>query len=1010
MWQLDLDFSQPLPEPTIAQTTVASNPVVDYSKVKFNRDGSRKLEDFGEDLQNTRKARKRTSPEELEDRIMSQPLDKVWPKNSILELKNDRAAALLWIMRQTLPPRRPVQSHKVAVYRRKVMAMMQMQEAIENSDLNSYDVIESSPFLIDDAYMWSSSATYLAFIDRKYWPLIGPRRIRNANDMAKWNHWELPNGGDHTDEKIRVLLPCFSMNYEDSFHGYKLIEARSMEEMGALANAYLEASLSKQQTQQKNNKTSKPITFSYQRIDSSKVKLFGKRGSFTIPLKEIEASTLEDIRDYIKGHEADLTQYFDSVQQELSRDEYSYRVNLIRERVGTDWRHGKDVSPEQFMETFGFRGVEFGNWVSQGKNSRERQWMLNNSFDALNDLAELLGLPAKAMALDGTLGLAFGSRGSGKASAHYEPQTKVINLTKTKGYSSLAHEWFHALDHYIARTNSEDLAKFQSQYGQCAYKARDDIGEKLSAQGLPDEYLQGAKEAIVWSEHFFNLRFRHSNEAQWVVRAVNRNSPGDILDFPVKLSKEDFEPYYPELLRTSIRPELFHAWRETIETIRSTRMSERTLNRAINKGKGSSFESDYWYSKIEQAARCFEGFVSSKLESQGKISDFLSQGTFARQEIKSESQLFYPYLDGDDLDRVSEKFEKVFEVLRTRQTEKGVMLFSRLIDNSPGTNNAEIRNVLKKHFGNDTLLALENNKLLRIVKNENEAHVEAMLLRAEREGHARVTNRIVSDSSLLKDSQDLSFTQGFYDQESHCSFLIADNLKKENIIPVLLHEIGVHMANDDEFKHQLNPIIERAFQIVQDGIKAEDPVALSVNNRLKQSNIKPTDANFKEELCGYLVEEVAVKDIQEPKMVQWFNQVTSTINIWLYEHGLKTVDSLSSQDLAKIAQNNVRELSRFKIVENLGHMSEIDLNSDLAPSCVKEPIEEPRLTENVKKLSNLRQSLTEDFGETLGMRMLEPIKKEILVADKKGLVYEKSNFLKSDPIEVNKKKDLGRTI
>lgn len=50
----------------------------------------------------------------------------------------------------------------------------------------------------------------------------------------------------------------------------------------------------------------------------------------------------------------------------------------------------------------------------------------------------------RPVALDGGLGLAFGSRGHGAASAHYEVANRVINLTKTKGYSSLAHEWFHA--------------------------------------------------------------------------------------------------------------------------------------------------------------------------------------------------------------------------------------------------------------------------------------------------------------------------------------------------------------------------------------------------------------------------------------------------------------------------------------------------------------------------------------------------------------------------------------
>jgi hypothetical protein len=47
------------------------------------------------------------------------------------------------------------------------------------------------------------------------------------------------------------------------------------------------------------------------------------------------------------------------------------------------------------------------------------------------------------------LGLAFGARGHGRASAHYEPGSKVINITRKHGVGTLAHEWGHALDDYI---------------------------------------------------------------------------------------------------------------------------------------------------------------------------------------------------------------------------------------------------------------------------------------------------------------------------------------------------------------------------------------------------------------------------------------------------------------------------------------------------------------------------------------------------------------------------------
>jgi GGDEF domain-containing protein len=121
-------------------------------------------------------------------------------------------------------------------------------------------------------------------------------------------------------------------------------------------------------------------------------------------------------------------------------------------RVGVARREG-DVDGGDFMKAFGLRGVEFGNW----NNQIERQQLMNAAYDGLIDLAEVLNIPTKALGLNGDLALAFGARGQGlsSAKAHYESNKTVINLTKMNGAGSLAHEWFHALDHYLGRLDSK---------------------------------------------------------------------------------------------------------------------------------------------------------------------------------------------------------------------------------------------------------------------------------------------------------------------------------------------------------------------------------------------------------------------------------------------------------------------------------------------------------------------------------------------------------------------------
>ena len=153
---------------------------------------------------------------------------------------------------------------------------------------------------------------------------------------------------------------------------------------------------------------------------------------------------------------------------EEKRKKFVYFDGESQSRIGEDYRAGADITAEQFAETFRFRGVQFGNWTNQN----DRQAALNNAYDAFMDLAKVIGVSPKALSLNGKLGIAFGSRGSGGANAHYEPKEIVINLTKTRGAGSLAHEWWHALDNYFARQD-EMPAGFAT--GSKSVRMRDEL-------------------------------------------------------------------------------------------------------------------------------------------------------------------------------------------------------------------------------------------------------------------------------------------------------------------------------------------------------------------------------------------------------------------------------------------------------------------------------------------------------------------------------------------------------
>lgn len=153
---------------------------------------------------------------------------------------------------------------------------------------------------------------------------------------------------------------------------------------------------------------------------------------------ETSFNSSEEAEEYIKN----MKNKKDSVFQ------FQKPILKNAERKGP-WQRNFEVSTDKFLEAFGFRGGEFGNYASYS----ERQLHMNYCFDALMDLAYVLNVSPNFLSLkregEGSLGIAFGARGSGKALAHYESYKRVINITKVRGVGCLSHEWLHSLDDFI---------------------------------------------------------------------------------------------------------------------------------------------------------------------------------------------------------------------------------------------------------------------------------------------------------------------------------------------------------------------------------------------------------------------------------------------------------------------------------------------------------------------------------------------------------------------------------
>ena len=299
-----------------------------------------------------------------------------------------------------------------------------------------------------------------------------------------------------------------------------------------------------------------------------------------------------------------------------------------------------DVTPDEFDRTFSFKGVQFGNWVSQGSGGKDRQGLLNQAYDALMDLANIVGVPPKAISLNGSLGLAFGARGSGNASAHFEPSNLVINLTKTKGAGTLAHEWFHALDNYFSRQRGGEVK----------------IGRGIGAQ-----------------ESYRTQNYITYRPEPMYVHKTKRSSPvtrAQLERYHEKTKDSDYydpknwqiDPAHPQ----GVRPEVERAFADLVEALDNSPMKIRS---SMN-DKGAD---GYWSRIIERGARAFENYVIHKMRLNGYDNDYLANVRKVDDFPRSKGR--YPYLLDEEVAPVAEAFDNLFAEVKTKETDQGVAMF-----------------------------------------------------------------------------------------------------------------------------------------------------------------------------------------------------------------------------------------------------------------------------------------------------------------------------------------------
>lgn len=396
-----------------------------------------KIDDFGEVIHGAVKHRRAALAESMKEEktaedYHTQPFSKLFPKPDYEKMAGEgtdnKTLAMLALLRSMIPAK-PRVSHRLNRWAKQVEEVRDTAGQLLDGSLPADKFI--------DRIRQERGSHYGEIV--KTWEMLhrlSPAQLEQAAGYRVKSHaYSMLDGKEYNPPKVIHTL--------ENENGRSVLDSEDLNDLNKKAKAYFD-----QQSASPKSADSKTKLDIYQNRRTGEIFIaYGKnktslQGGF---------KTVAEARDYAKTRRAELLEKLNKLREQ-SREEQRNASN--RDRTGPV-RHEGNITPEAFSDAFGFRGVQFGNYVEGPR----RQSDLNRAYDSLMDMADVLKVPAKALSLNGRLGLAFGARGKGgknAAAAHYEPGQVAINLTKGNGAGSLAHEWFHALDNYFGQ---HDIAK-----------------------------------------------------------------------------------------------------------------------------------------------------------------------------------------------------------------------------------------------------------------------------------------------------------------------------------------------------------------------------------------------------------------------------------------------------------------------------------------------------------------------------------------------------------------------
>ncbi|GAB1348352.1 hypothetical protein MASR1M107_05640 [Ignavibacteriales bacterium] len=146
----------------------------------------------------------------------------------------------------------------------------------------------------------------------------------------------------------------------------------------------------------------------------------------------------------------------DGIETELNKAKEKSALHIFPKLDRVIRKNGREVTeeeinPENMHSELGYNAVVFGNYMDN-QSAREH---VKFFIGAMKDLEDVLGIDLKKINQKGHVNIAFGAFGGGNSNTNYKPLKTLINITKSRGDGSVAHEWGNFLNHFLAGARTD---------------------------------------------------------------------------------------------------------------------------------------------------------------------------------------------------------------------------------------------------------------------------------------------------------------------------------------------------------------------------------------------------------------------------------------------------------------------------------------------------------------------------------------------------------------------------